>query len=256
MSKLFKGFLLVTLVSGVLAGCGGGLDEDYMEVSLRAASRERLYSKEFRFSFENPDIISAHKNIAIIREGNLLEYLIGEDLEEKLKMVEGRSFTMGVRKLFTPFIHFTVDWLEAGGKKIKVKQVYDAQFPILIGEYSDEGFDDVELSRINTHRLRLKPIAGTKFKVRRGVIKYEQIPIDDELVWYYTLHLKNVRFLISDPDDDMILLLKALMNEDLYFEGGVSYGKIPSKPFRRTTNSGGWIKIDFFKFGGRWATTG
>ena len=256
MSKLFKAFLLVALLSGVLAGCGGGLDDDYMEVTLRAASRERLYSQEFRFSFINPDIISAHRDIAIIREGNLLEYLTGENLEEKLKEVEGRNYTIGVRKLFTPFIHFVVDWLEVGGRTIKVKQVYDVQFPILIGEYSDEGFEDVELSRLNTHRLRLKPIVGTKFKVHKGIVKYEQIPIDGELVWYFTLHLKNVRFLISDPDDDMVLLLKALINEDLYFEGGVSYGKIPSKPFRRITNSGGWIKLDFFQFGGRVATPG
>ena len=256
MSKLFKAFLLVTLISGVLADCGGGLDDDYMEASLRAASRERLYSQDFRFSFVNPDIVSANKNIAIIREGNILEYLTGEDLEENLKKVEGRNFTMGVRKMFTPFIHFTVDWLYVGGETIKIKQVFDAQFPILIWEYSDEGFDDVELSRLSTHRLRLNPIVGTKFKVRKGIVKYEQIPIDGELVWYFTLHLKNVRFLISDPDDNMVLLLKALINEDLYFEGGISYGKIPSKPFRRITNSGGWIKIDFFHFGGRVATTG
>ena len=241
MSKLFKAFLLVALLSGVLAGCGGGLDDDYMEVTLRAASRERLYSQEFRFSFINPDIISAHRDIAIIREGNLLEYLTGENLEEKLKEVEAEAWE---------------DFLDMTISTIKVKQVYDVQFPILIGEYSDEGFEDVELSRLNTHRLRLKPIVGTKFKVHKGIVKYEQIPIDGELVWYFTLHLKNVRFLISDPDDDMVLLLKALINEDLYFEGGVSYGKIPSKPFRRITNSGGWIKLDFFHFGGRVATTG
>ncbi|UCF05647.1 MAG: hypothetical protein JSV33_01010 [bacterium] len=252
MSKLFSIVLLAALCLGMVAGCGGKVEHSYVMTTIREASRGDLLSPGFKFGFDTPNIISAHKNLALVREGNLIEFFSGEDIEQKVMQVGGRKFVVGARKLFTPLVHFTVDFMVAGGDSIRVGEPYSIALPTLMrtAEYAMDDFIEVDLDALTSNRLKLRPIQNTKFRVDRGMIMHEEIEEGGEMKMVYTLHLENVRFIIEDPSDEIQLVLKALMNEKMYFDGGVSYGRIASRGFRESTNSGGTVKIAFINYSG------
>jgi hypothetical protein len=250
MSRFLRSFLVVVAFTVFIAGCGGGVDETYVNVSLREATRGDILSPGFKYSFNAPNFVAVHKNVGLVRENNLIEVFVGDDLENEIGKVAGRRFTVGARKLFEPIIHFNVDFLVVGSDTMRVGEPYEATVPNLIAtrDYNTEDFVDVDLDKLTTNRLVLKDIQDAKFKVENAKIMYETIGEDS----YYTLHLKNVRFIIEEPTDDIVLILKALMNENIYFKGGVSYGSIPSQTFRTSTNAGGNVKIEYIAYGNRY----
>ena len=119
MSKSLKIFLISALLASVFVGCGGKVEENYIMTTVREASRGDLLSPGFKYSFDNPNIIAAYGNMALIREGNLIEFLSGDNIEGKLAEVQGRRFTVGARKIYSPRIHFTCDTRERR-RKLKV----------------------------------------------------------------------------------------------------------------------------------------
>ena len=125
MSRYIKSFLIVALLSGFFAGCGGNVEETYIMTSVREATRGDLLSPGLKYGFDNPRLIAVYKNMALVREGNLIEFFVGEDLENAVEKVGGRRFVLGARKLYNPFIHFTADFFAAGGDSIKVYEPYN-----------------------------------------------------------------------------------------------------------------------------------
>ncbi len=252
MTKFFISFLVCALLSVVLTGCGGKVEDTYTLATLREATRGDLLSPGFKFSFDTPQFIAAHKDVAIVREGNLMEFFVGDGLEGEVQNVMGRKFIIGARKLFNPLIHFTVDFMVVGNDTVRVGEPYEATLPGLLRarDYSTEEFEEVELDELTSNRLKLREIQDTRFKVSEAKVTYEEVVVDGEPTMMYILHLKNVRFIIEDPNDAVQLVLKALINENLYFEGGVSYGSIASRGFREGTSSAGYITIEYINYGG------
>ncbi len=250
MSRFMKSFLIVAILSGFIAGCGGGVDETYVMVSLREATRGDVLSPGFKYSFDKPNFVAVHGNVGLVREGNLIELFVGDGLEEAVGNVMGGSFTALARKFFEPVIHFNVDYLVMGADSAVVGVPYEAAIPNMLRtrDYNTDDFMDVDLEKLTSNRLTLKEIQDSRFKVANGKIMYETI--GEEM--HYTLHLPNVRFIIEEPGDDIVLILKALMNENLYFTGGVTYGSIPSQTTRRATDSGGYVRIDYIAYGNRY----
>ncbi|MCK4235584.1 MAG: hypothetical protein KAX38_00600 [Candidatus Krumholzibacteria bacterium] len=255
MSRFLTTFLIVVFLTGILAGCGGKVEETYIMTTLREATRGSILSPGFKFGFDTPKFISTHKNLALVREGNLIEFFTGRDIENKSKLVEGKKFTLGARKIFNPVVHFTVDFMVSGGDTVRVGEPYEVSFPTLMKkfEYDTEGFEEVDLDALTSNTRLLKPIFNTSFLVKNGKVAYEEIPDPKgkEPSMEFTLRLKNVRFVIDDLSDEMQLILKALINENLYFEGGVSYGSRPttSQKYRKANDLGGKVKVDFIKYG-------
>lgn len=250
MSRFLKSLLIVAILSGFIAGCGGSVDETYVMVSLREATRGDVLSPGFKFSFDKPNFVAVHKNVGLVREGNLIEVFVGDGLEEELGKAAGGRFTTLARKFFEPVIHFNVDYLVMGADSIIVGIPYEAAIPNMLKmrDFNTDDFIEVDLDKLSSNRLTLKEIQDTKFKVTNAKIMYEMIGEEMQ----YTLHLPNVRFVIEEPEDDIILVLKALINEDFYFTGGVTYGSIPSQTMRRTTDAGGYVKIDYMAYGSRY----
>jgi hypothetical protein len=250
MSRFMKSLLIVAILSGFIAGCGGGVDETYVMVSLREATRGDVLSPGFKFSFDKPNFVAAHKNVGLVREDNLIELFVGDDLEETLGKVAGGRFTVLARKFFEPVIHFNVDYLVMGADSMVVGTPYEAAIPNMLRmrDYNTDDFLEVDLDKLTTNRLTLKEIQDSKFKVTNAKVMYEMI--NEEM--QYTLHLANVRFVIEEPGDDIILVLKALMNENLFFMGGVTYGSIPSQSMRRSADTGGYVKVDYIAYGNRY----
>jgi len=250
MSRFMKSLLIVAVLSGFIAGCGGGVDETYVMVSLREATRGDVLSPGFKYSFDKPNFVAAHKNVGLVREGNLIEVFVGDGLEETLGKVEGGRYSVLARKFFEPVIHFNVDYFVVGADSMVVGTPYEAAIPNMLRtrDYNTDEFIEVDLDKLTSNRLTLKEIQDAKFKVTNAKVKYEMI--GDEM--RYTLHLPKVRFIIEEPGDDIVLILKALINENLYFTGGVSYGTIPSRSMRNSTDSGGYVKVDYIAYGNRY----
>jgi len=91
--------LAATLVG--LAGCGKKeIADPYVYDSLRRVTRGDTLSVKFRFEIDAPAFEYVRGNTAIIRDGNLLEFLVAEDLESNYQRLAGTL--LGVRKTFTP----------------------------------------------------------------------------------------------------------------------------------------------------------
>lgn len=258
MSKSLTILLITVFLASLLAGCGGRIEENYVMTTVREASRGKLLTAGFKYGFDTPDFVAAHGNMALVREGNLIEFFTGEDIESKLERVTGRRFTVAARKLYSPRIHFTVDFMVAGGDTITVGEPYNAAFPALLRTIEEENFKEVDVSRIGPSTTALKDIFNTKFLLGGARVGWEEVEWMGEKMMAFTLNLDNVRFIVDDPSDSMALVLKALLNENIYFDGGIAYGDRPptsTRSYRTRTKIGGKVTIDFIRYGGQIAIT-
>jgi len=253
MSKLISTILATVLVAGLLAGCGGKLEETYQMVTLREAGHAQISSPGFKFSFDTPDFIAANGDLAMVREGNLIEFFTGMDIENKLKQVEGRKFVVGARKIYSPMTHFTVDFFVAGGDTIEVGEPYAVTFPPIIKGFDDGDFEEIDISKLSPQTSRLKDIFNTKFQIEKAVITYEEVAWSGDPEMAYVLNFPNIRFFLEDVAPEIEIALKAFMSENLYFDGGVSYGDRPptsTRNYRTSSKIAGPVTLEYIRYAG------
>ncbi|MBN1886078.1 MAG: hypothetical protein JW876_11235 [Candidatus Krumholzibacteriota bacterium] len=254
MSKFFSTVLTVALFTALFAGCGGDVEETYIMTTLHEAAGKDLLSPGFKYGFDSPNIVAAHKNLALAREGNIIEFFAGDGLESKLAQVGGRRYTMGVVKRFTPRHYFAVDFLTAGSDTIAVGEPYEVIFPVVMRQTDEENFKEVNLADLTPNTLKLKEIFDSKFLVKNAKITHEEIEWLGETRMAFVIHLENVKFIIDEDNDQMNLMLKALVNEHLFFDGGVTFGArgdLPSRSYRDSTKIAGKVTIDFLRYAGQ-----
>ena len=254
MSKFFSTVLTVALFVALFSGCGGDVEETYIMTTLHEAAGKDLLSPGFKYAFDNPDIVAAHKNLALAREGNIIEFFAGEGIEEKMGQVGGRRFTMGVVKRFTPRHYFAIDFLSVGGDTIQVGEPYEVAFPVVMRQTDEDNFKEVDLGALTPSSLKLKDIFDSKFLVKNAKITHEEVEWMGETMMAFVVHLDNVKFIVDEKDDSMILMLKALANEQVFFDGGVSFGgrsDLPARRYRDNTGIGGKITVDFLRYAGQ-----
>ncbi|MBN2071986.1 MAG: hypothetical protein JW814_11070 [Candidatus Krumholzibacteriota bacterium] len=255
MSKFFSSVLILALITGVFAGCGGSLDETYQMVTIREAGHANITSPGFKFGFDTPKFIAVNGNVGLVRDGNLIEFFTGEDLENKVKLVEGRKFVAGTRKVFSPRVHFAIDFFVVGGDTIKVGEPYSTTFPTLLRGFDEGQFEEVDINGIDSSTRKLKEIYDTKFKVPEAELTYEEVDYKGEPEMAYIVTLPNVRFILEEVNPGMELILKALIAENLFFSGGLSYGGAPSaslfpRSYRTSTKIGGKATVEYIKYAG------
>ncbi len=255
MSKLHKSLMVAILLTGVLAGCKGKIEETYVLTSLKNAAGGNVVSIGFKYSFDSPNVIGAANNVALVREGNQIEFFVGDGLEAKLKSVEGKQFTVATRKYFTPYIHFVVDYLMSGSDTMMVGDPSGVKLPLLRPESqfaAPEDYVVVELNKITSSALTLKEIADKKFRVENAKIVAEQMPGPTGTELQLVMRLKNVGFTVVEPNDAMLAVIKAVMKENKPFNGGVSYGAVPrsDRALREKLNIGGDVKVGYILYGG------
>ncbi len=91
--------LALTLVG--LTGCGKKeVVDPYVYDTLRRVTRGDTLSNDFLFEIDAPNFEYVRGNAGIVRDGNLLEFLVGEDLEHNYQNLAGTL--LGVQKTFTP----------------------------------------------------------------------------------------------------------------------------------------------------------
>lgn len=251
MSKLLKFLAVAVIFSSLFAGCGGGLEDTYLQTTLKDAARGDAVSLGLKYSFDTPKIIGAAKNAALVREDNVIEFFIGDGLADKAKQVEGKKYTVLARKYFTPYIHFMVDAIVADGDTIAVGETAvklpntrpEAQFTP-----SDE-YEGLDTGKLSPSLATLNDIKDKKFKVDEARITWDQIPEG----WTYSLNFRNVRFFVDETNDAMLAILDASMKEGKAFKGGVQYVSDPTsmpRDYRERLRSGGKVKIGYVIYGG------
>ncbi len=251
MSKLFGFLAVAVLLSAVVAGCGGKLEDTYVQTTLRDAARGDVVSPSFKYSFDTPTIIGSANNVALVRDGNIIEFFVGDGIAEKTGQLAGKRFVVHARKYFTPYIHFVVDYLVAGADTIQVGEIATqlpntrsaAQFT------APEEYETIDIVKLTPSLPDLRGIADKKFKVAGAGISWEQV--GDR--WSYSLNLKNVRFFIDESNDAMLAIMNAIMNEGKTFEGGVQYTSTPTslpREYRERFRSGGNVKVGYILYGG------
>ncbi len=121
--------LLLGLLAGLLvlalAGCGGKKEVDpYVYASLRAVTRGDTLSPGFLFEIDAPEFDYVKGDIAVVRDGNLLEFLVGKDLERNHASYAGAL--LGVQKMFSPTTHLVIQRVKRGGviDSLEVAQGY------------------------------------------------------------------------------------------------------------------------------------
>ncbi|MCP4572572.1 MAG: hypothetical protein GY838_09510 [bacterium] len=110
---LLLGLLAVAFLG--MSGCGKDEEVDpYVYDSLRRITRGDTLSVGFLFEIDAPEFEYVRGNVAIIRDGNLLEFLVAEDMENKYTSLSGAL--LGVRKAFTPQpSHLVLQRIKRGG---------------------------------------------------------------------------------------------------------------------------------------------
>ena len=113
VSALLLVMLVVTSIG--LTGCGKKEDVDpYVYDTLRRVTRGDTLSVGFLFEIDAPEFEYVSGNTAIVRDGNLLEFLVGEDLENNYRNLSGTL--LGVRKAFSPApTHLVIQRIKRNG---------------------------------------------------------------------------------------------------------------------------------------------
>jgi hypothetical protein len=260
MSKLYKSLVVAALLTSVLAGCRGKVEETYVLTSLKNAASGNVVSVGFKYSFDSPTVIGVARNVALVREGNQIEFFVGDGLEAKMQGVEGKKFTIAARKYFSPYIHFIVDYMVAGSDTIQVGEPSGVKLPLLRAAAqftAPDEYESIDLAKITPALPTLNDIKDKKFQVDNAKITHDEIPEGGATVPYYVINLKNVRFFVDEPNDAMVAVLSAIAKEGKVFKGGVQYMSTPtslSRDFRERLKAGGKVRVGYIVYGGNAVT--
>ena len=162
-----------------------------------------MVSIGFKYSFDSPSIIGAANNVALVREGNRIEFFIGDGLEAKMKGVEGKQVHDGDPQVFHSLYSFRRRLRHGRLRYDHGRRTPGVKLPLLRPEAqftAPEEYVVVELNKITSSALTLKEIADKKFKVENAKIVAEQVGGESKLV----LKLKNVGFTIDEPNDALL----------------------------------------------------
>ncbi len=100
VAVLLLGVLAGLILAGIV-GCGGKKEIDpYAYASLRAVMHGDTLSNDFLFEIDAPQFDYIEGNTAVVRDGNMLWYMVGSDLENQYRTYAGSL--LGVQKFFKP----------------------------------------------------------------------------------------------------------------------------------------------------------
>ncbi len=275
VSTLLLALLAVTLVG--MIGCGEKEAVDpYVYDSLRRITRGDTLSTNFLFEIDAPEFEYVRGNTAIIRDGNLLEFLVGEDLENNYKNLAGTM--LGVRKSFSPQpTHYVIQRIKRNGiveaDSLPAPQNY--VLPILLRagavdlETPGAPLPDLgwKTKHIKTARATFLPeeegddlrpiqtgIENFVYEVRHGSSdSVKANPSAEDYAWYAVFPESTVE--IVDVSEGADWMLHMMLDKDLPLIGSFSLLVLEDEYQKRKIEHDGIgrvvgeLKINWFKFG-------
>jgi len=269
------GVSTVTMV--VLAGCGKKEAVDpYAYDSLRRITRGDTLSAGFLFEIDAPTFEYVRGNTAIIRDGNLLEFLVGEDLEHNYQNLAGTL--LGVQKTFEPQpTHLVI-------KRIRRNGVIEADSLAVPEHYTlpnlmRAGGVDLEtpggpLPELGWKTRELKTARATFLPenegedlrpIQTGIEKFVYVPRHDladsvranpsaeDYAWYAVFEKSSVEIVDVLPGADWMLHM--MLDKDLPLIGSFSLVSLEDEYLKRKIlhdelgHVVGTLRINWFKFG-------
>jgi hypothetical protein len=105
--------VLAGLSLGIVAGCGKEEVDPYVYASLRAVTRGDTLSPNFLYEIDAPKLEFASGNTGVVRDGNLLEFIVGTDLARVYPSYQGAI--LGVQKFFKPTPYLMIKRVKRSG---------------------------------------------------------------------------------------------------------------------------------------------
>jgi len=216
---------------------------------LHQATRGQVVSKGFKYKFENPEIVALNRNLGLIREGQLLEFIGARSLEDRLVGKTDGNFALAVMKEFSPYVHFKVEKIYTDVDTTFMTQAGAIVYPTIWdpAEYGIDSYEEKDINAIPYNRTgTLRGLVDTKMMVQ-GVITREK----EEGRTYYLLHGENAKFRVNDPTDGIGLFLKMLVENNYLFEGGIVMTAVEDYGDRMKSKIAGTVEIQYVKYGDR-----
>lgn len=252
MTRRSIGCLAVIAALSVVAACGSDRTADpYPRASLRTLTRGRpAPSAGFRYKLVNPSIESLYRNVGLVRDGNIVEFITGRNLEEKLA---GASVgvELAVVKEYSPFVHFRVErvctaqdttFLTPG--TVFLPRVVDAT------AFSMSPYERIDVDEVYSNRTdALRSLENRKVRF--------SCPITEEQGSsgrHFVLQGRNAKFRVAAVSDGMGVVLRLLADKGYAFEGGVVMTATEDPATRAGSGVAGTVEIEWVKYGRRIVT--
>jgi len=266
--------LLTVMLVSLLAALGCGEEEvvdPYTYATLDQVTRGFVQSEDFLYEIDAPDFVFAHGNTSIVRSGNHLEILVGDDIENRAPTLQGKL--IGVQKFFSPVVWLMAKRVKDGLNTTDLDSVEAPVFP---------KFTDVKLEEVNGYdisQLRwnqkstIDEMAGSEVQTV-GTLHYlpdhqaddedadaaaadedanaNAAPAEPAMSWYLQAKDSDAMFKITNVTPSLEFAFRLLEAEGLPFIGGVNL--MESYPFaeRRESRVSSPIEVTWCRYANRY----
>jgi hypothetical protein len=254
---MFKNIVLNAVIAALLASllvaCGeSGEVDPYPQVTLQEVTRGMVVSKGMKYKFNNPEVIALNRNLGLIREGNLVEFISGRSLEDKLAGKLGDNFELAVTKEFSPYVHFKVEKIFTDIDTTFMTTSGAILYPKLwkMDEFGVDGFEEKNIDNIPYNRTgTLRELVDQRIRVS-GKVTREM----EEGKPFFVIHGANAMFRVADMTDGLGLFLKIIAEKGYAFEGGIILTEVEAYGDRMKSKVAGTVEIQYVKYGDKIVT--
>jgi hypothetical protein len=268
---------VLAVVAIILSGRGEKeIPDPYVYDTLRNITRGDTLSVNFRFEFDAPAFEYVRGNTGIIRDGNLLEFLVADDLERNYQRLAGTR--LGVRKTFSPApTHLVLERIKRNGvveaDTSTLRRPAHYTLPNLLNPSAIDqnvpgapmpeiGFKEAEISEARTAFLPEKEGDALK-TVKSAYINFAYRPRHDlaaganpspeDFAWYLIGDTSSLKIVgLTEGAEWMLHLLK---DKDLPVIGAFTLLTLEEEwTMRRVEHPGlghvvGTVRLDWFQYG-------
>jgi hypothetical protein len=248
MSKKFFVMWVVAAIAAVfVAGCSETEVDPYAQVSLHQATYgPPVISKGDKYKIVNPEIVEAVDHLCLIREGNVVEFIAGRSIADKLEGLDTSNITFHVVKKYTPFVHFKVEQVISGQDTVFMSQAGSILYPRIrpADQFTSKDHSETAIDRFRWNDTQgLRRALDGKYAVTARLAKVEE---DGEMVWM--LQGERATFRVADPHNGLEIVLRLIQAQGADFDGGITFVEEEDWPVRRNNHISGTVNIDYVKF--------
>jgi hypothetical protein len=248
----FAALAVIAAALFIVAACGRDQTADpYPRASLRTLTRGRpVPSVGYRYKLANPSVESLYRNVGLVRDGNIVEFITGRNLEEKLEGASG-GVELAVVKEYSPFVHFRVErvctaqdttFLTPGA--VFLPRIVDA------AAFSTTPYERIDVDEVYANRTdALRSLENRKVRLSCPIIEEQ-----GSGGRYFVLQGRNAKFRVAAVSDGMGVVLRLLADKGYGFEGGVVMTATEGPASRAGTGVAGTVEIEWVKYGRRIVT--
>ncbi|MBN1827512.1 MAG: hypothetical protein JW958_14790 [Candidatus Eisenbacteria bacterium] len=142
-----RAYLLWVPLIALSLACGRG--ENYVDATANDAMSGSVESATDTYRIVDPDIAAVKGNFALLRQGRSVHLVTADDFEDLYPTLEGKDFSLLVRKWPREYPHFRLHGVEVGGETIETNWVLgESRMPLLIDKqlYDISLFDPIDIT--------------------------------------------------------------------------------------------------------------